>query len=221
MNVKTLIKTAALTAMVGVGTIHAADASMGGQIPLNSSVIIYPERLLDFSADATLLKMAEVVVTNNAPGFRINVSFDAAAVAFSGTNILTDLALDTDGSVGWGAGLFNSNGGVMDAATGGIAAGGACGAAVELVITAAADVNGGLTGCVKAAGAAAGNYVDLATSPIILEGAANAFAAQTSPTTNASIELQGSWVAGTDVTTAALLAGTYSATMTVTLESSY
>ncbi|MGL1936497.1 MAG: hypothetical protein OCD01_15810 [Fibrobacterales bacterium] len=229
MNTIKALKGIALGALVCTGTAFAAEATMGGQIPLTSSVIIYPERQLDFSATGTDIKMAEIVLTNNSPGVNVSISFDQTAVAFATTggtsNILTDLALESLGSVGWGNDLLDDGVGAganpvdIVSTADDIAQGVTCATGTNIDITSAVNVSGGLSGCVDNDGATPGDYV--IGQVIGLNDGADAFAAQTTPTVNASVEVVGSWGSGQTIQGDALMAGTYSAVMTVTMESNY
>jgi hypothetical protein len=235
MNIKTLIKTTALTAMVGVGSVYAADATIGGNIPLNSSVIIYPERLLDFSADAALLKMADIVVTNNAPEFRINVSFDQDGIDFlksgAAVSILQNMAFgSTGGSAGgWGFGLQDdgsddgATGHDFDTGTDAVAAAGDCGtlANTSIDLTAETTQPSAYPGCLTENVGVGTGYT--AATDLFTFGNADGtgWAAQTTPTVNAIIEVQGSWTGGETAGGDLLLAGTYNSIMTVTVLSNY
>jgi hypothetical protein len=226
MKLITKIKAAGLAILIASGAGYAADATIGGNIPLNSTVIIYPEQQVDFSASATLQKIASVRLTNNAPGFILKVSFNNDNIAFkdaAGTAypIFTNLAFSSVTS-NWGAGILGGGLNSIDEAVDFVAAAGNCSDAAErsASIEVASDVGGAIPGCLSTSTGTP--YV--ADGQFIFDGdgaGTGTFAAQTTPTVDAVVDLKGSWTAGQDANGSNLMAGTYSMVMTVVMESDY
>ena len=218
MKFRTQLKKAAVAAMVIAGSLFAADATIGGNIPLSSTVIIYPEQRIDFSVAATLQKIASIHINNNAPGFKIHISFNNDDIAFSDgnsgtTNIFTNLAFSS-ASTNWGTGLAAAG---IDETADWVAASGDC-SDPHGDLTSGTAIPGAIPGCLSTSSGTSYTANDV----IALDDGSSGYATQTSATADAVINLKGSWNAGTDNTGSThLMAGTYSLVMTVVIESDY
>ncbi len=209
----------------------AIDATIGGSVPAVNYLIVNTEKYLDFSSPATDLIVAEILVTSNSDEWAVDLSWDAAAMAFDfgGTplNIYTDLNVIIPNALGVNGVAMTTGAVVADldwAATANV---------FGIGIAAAATATQGDLQCALWNGVASANGDACAGTPYVADDAirignvtevtGGAFGtAFTGTTANGIIQIKASWDAGLandytaahTVTQTALFAGSYTQILT-------